>query len=191
MSRHTMIDHLLGHLADPTLCDEQGETVGQNNISTLIFSGMTALHHACKEGDTEAAKLLLRKATSIDIQDIFGWTALHYAIASLNESLVTLILDHRPDLHLLDFNNMSYLEHGLHKYKSQIFLQLFRALPRRHRREEKKETWLHFCAVKGYIHQAEMLLKEGFDINEPDALSQTPLHYAIRASEVNLKKIHF
>ena len=145
---------------------------------------MTALHHACKLGNTEAARSLLKKTRNVDIQDMYGWTVLHYAIATQNAGLVTDILEHRPDMHLLDFNKMSYLEHSLHKYNSQIFSQLFLALPTRHRREEKKESWLHFCAAKGYIDQAEMLLKQGFAINEPDALSQTPLHYAIRAAEV-------
>ena len=145
---------------------------------------MTALHHACKLGNTEAATALLNRTVLINTQDKYGWTVLHYAIVTCNESLADMILHHGPDLCLLDFNKISYLEHSLHKYKSQIFLKLFRALPKRHRREEKKETWLHFSAAKGYIDQSEVLLKEGFNINEPDAQSQTPLHYAIRSSEV-------
>ena len=145
---------------------------------------MTALHHACKAGNTEAAKVLLGKTVIIDIQDNCGWTVLHYAIATSNDSLVTIILGHGPDLHVLDFNKMSYMENALNNFKSDICLKLIRNLPKKYRREDRKETWLHFCAAKGYIDQSEMLLKEGFDIDQGDKLFQTPLHYAIRSSEV-------
>ena len=145
---------------------------------------MTGLHHACKLGNIEAATALLNKTVHIDIQDNCGWTVLHYAIVACNESLASMILNHEPDLLLLDFNKISYIEHSLSNFKSQIFLKLMGNAPRIYRREEKRETWLHFCAAKGYIDQSDILLKEGFDIDQHDAMSQTPLHYAIRSSEV-------
>ena len=85
---------------------------------------MTALHHACKARNTEAAEVLLSKTVIIDIQDNCGWTVLHYAIATSNDSLVTMILDYCPDLLLLDFNKMSYMENALNNFKSNICLKL-------------------------------------------------------------------
>ena len=150
---------------------------------------MTALHHACKAGNVEAAKILLSKTVIIDIQDNSGLTVLHYAIAIHNDSIVSMILDHGPDLLILDLNKISYLEHALNNFKKEVCSKFIKNWPRKYRKENTKETWLHFCATKGFIDQSEMLLKEGYDIDQGDNLSQTPLHYAIRSSKVIEEKM--
>ncbi|GFG32780.1 hypothetical protein Cfor_06303 [Coptotermes formosanus] len=67
--------------------------------------GLTALHLACQNQCTETAKLLLQCGDcDIDIQDLVGNSALHYASVTGNARLVELILKHSP---VADLKNSS------------------------------------------------------------------------------------
>ena len=148
----------------------------------MRFSGRTPLHQACIDGNLKVIKSLCEKHAVTDQQDSFGLTPLHYAIKSLNEDAAMLILD--QNLQLVDFEGQNYIELAMQNSSVKIFSRLLKDMTSKFRNEEQKETWLHFSASNGFIEESEILLKEGFDIDEGDALSLTPLHYSIRAAQV-------
>ena len=147
-----------------------------------FFSGRTPLHQACIDGNLKVIRSLCEKHAVTDKQDSFGLTPLHYAIKSLNEDAAMLILD--QNLQLVDFESKNYIEYTMENCSVKIFSRLLKDITSKFRNEEQKETWLHFSASNGFIEESEILLNEGFDIDEGDALSLTPLHYSIRAAQV-------
>lgn len=70
------------------------EMLKETDVNTRDESGLTALHWSCRIGNTEIAKLLLKRTRGIKInaQDNSGWTPLHYAAMANHEEIVTMLL---------------------------------------------------------------------------------------------------
>ena len=49
-----------------------------------------------------------------------------------------------------------------------------------------QESWLHYVAAAGDVESAEMLVERGYEVDILDLECQTPLHYAVMYSQVNL-----
>jgi len=58
----------------------------------------TPLILACRNNETEKAKLLIANGADVRIKDNKGFTALYYAQKNKNEALVTLLLIQVPNI---------------------------------------------------------------------------------------------
>ena len=66
--------------------------------TSVTIDGKTILHSAVIAGQYEAAEYILNlKSIDINAVDDFEKTALNYAVSSLNQSCITLLLDHGAD----------------------------------------------------------------------------------------------
>ncbi|KAK2142467.1 hypothetical protein LSH36_951g03000 [Paralvinella palmiformis] len=145
----------------------------------------TALHWAASYGNLEHVKMLIKQDSNIGIPDVEGKTPLHWAASSKGiqaVDCVQIILDTAPSvinwqdyegrtaLHLAVADGNEAIVQALNKQKSlecnvSAFDNMFR-------------TPLHWAAVLGHSHIAEMLLDSGADYASSDSNGATPLHYA-------------
>lgn len=77
------------------------------NINTnSVMTGVTALHLAANNGDTETGKLLIRYGANVNTQDYEGKTPLHYAIdTQINIEFVELLLNNGANPTIKDKHN--------------------------------------------------------------------------------------
>jgi len=66
--------------------------------------GTTALIKAVKYGQYKFAKILLNLTVNVDLQDIYGNTALHYAVKENNVNLVYLLLFYKASKTIKNLN---------------------------------------------------------------------------------------
>ena len=65
--------------------------------------GETALHRSCMQGDYKMAKLLLQYKANPNIQDnVYGKSALHYAVDYCYTKIVALLIQYQANAELLD-----------------------------------------------------------------------------------------
>jgi len=77
---------------------------GKNNIRFLDCRdkhGNTALMNACWKGHTFIAEFLLKSGASKDLQNYYGWTAMHWAVANSRVATVKLLLAWDVNLRIL------------------------------------------------------------------------------------------
>ena len=87
-SQYQLAELLLQYQADPNLQQNEGDT---------------PLHHASFRGDTKIVEILLRHNADPNLPNfMFGRTALHSAIDSLNEDTIKLLLEYNADAYLQD-----------------------------------------------------------------------------------------
>eukprot|EP00208_Stichococcus_sp_RCC1054_P003344 CAMPEP_0206141024 /NCGR_PEP_ID=MMETSP1473-20131121/11561_1 /ASSEMBLY_ACC=CAM_ASM_001109 /TAXON_ID=1461547 /ORGANISM="Stichococcus sp, Strain RCC1054" /LENGTH=231 /DNA_ID=CAMNT_0053535419 /DNA_START=189 /DNA_END=880 /DNA_ORIENTATION=+ len=66
------------------------------SLDTYDAQGWTALHHACRHGHADAAKLLLSRGADIDAEDLAGNSPLHLAASSGHLTLLSTLLQGSP-----------------------------------------------------------------------------------------------
>jgi len=77
---------------------------GKNNIRFLDSRdkhGNTALMNACWKGNNFIAEFLLKSGASKDLQNYYGWTAMHWAVANSRVAAVKLLLAWDVNLRIL------------------------------------------------------------------------------------------
>lgn len=82
----------------PLLLDRGALINGQD----LRTGGLTALHHAVKQGHEHVADLLLRNSADPDVQDGEGVTALMYATSQGNRPIMRKLISHGASLNIQD-----------------------------------------------------------------------------------------
>ena len=127
-----------------------------------------ALHHTtfysdCKNGDVKKVKLALDNHPEyINMQNIKGWTPLHFAVYYQRYPLLKFLLDHHANPNIktkdlmMDVNSPS-----------------------------KQVTPLHLAVMKDDINAIEQLINNGADTNIRDEAGKTPSDYA---SNDNIRK---
>lgn len=103
------------------------------NIDAQDFSHeFTAIHYAASTGQNKIIEYLIMKNANINIQDIYGNTALHYAIIEDNFDVINLLINNKKKESYINFNLWNI--HGdlplhliLEKYSSKydMFLEQF------------------------------------------------------------------
>ena len=106
---YDLADYILTMNADISITNNNGENVLilsadypyiinllLNNIDNLDIAdneGKTALFHACKYGNLNSVKLLIKSGSDINKRDIFGKTILMYAVESENLELIKYLIE--------------------------------------------------------------------------------------------------
>lgn len=107
---YDLADYILTMNADISITNNNGENVLilsadypyiinlllNNNIDNLDIAdneGKTALFHACKYGNLNSVKLLIKSGSDINKRDIFGKTILMYAVESENLELIKYLIE--------------------------------------------------------------------------------------------------
>jgi len=73
-------------------------------IDSKDLRGRTALHHAILASDLDTVVFLMSKRASVNIQDYYNDTPLHYAACLNNECIVAALLDAKADVGIVCLN---------------------------------------------------------------------------------------
>ena len=127
-------------------------------------NGRTLLHCAAGEGQIKAVELLIKRGCCIDPVDKNGWTPLDYATACGHVQTVQLLKQQ-----LNEPRKEQYFTDSVDS-RDRSVLSIGRII-------------LHVAAGSGDIHQIEMLVAHGLDVNIDDE-GWTPLHYAAACGQL-------
>ncbi|KAJ8252751.1 hypothetical protein GJAV_G00205160 [Gymnothorax javanicus] len=152
--------------------------IGQGlNVNVLTMDGVSPLHEACLGGSAACAQMLLEHGANINAETIDGATPLFYACCSGSTSCMSILLRHgsaHSSRLLLSHSQSSPIHEAAKRARSTLHL--------------KAEQIPAFCTVeglklfikvlKGHTKCMEILLANGVDIDEENALHGTPLYAA-------------
>ncbi|GAB5588204.1 hypothetical protein Unana1_03104 [Umbelopsis nana] len=143
----------------------------------------TALHYAAKSGNLKVVSLLLeygaQYGADIHTKGDFLPTLLNYAAAeSRNPKVVSLILEHRADIHAKDvYIRTAFLCAAISGNLKVVSLLLeYRADI--HTKDDFLPALLHYAANSGSVKVVSLLLEHGVNIHAMDSMQRTALHFA-------------
>lgn len=92
-----LFDYFVGLGADPLLLDRRG---------------CNGLHYAARANNSHALKRILKRGPDINLIDGYGWTPLHWAVASIRESnqVLQALLDKGCNMHIKDRDGRTALD---------------------------------------------------------------------------------
>jgi ankyrin repeat protein len=80
-----------------------------DNINHIDSNSSTALHYAVMSGRIEICELLIddicQKNLSMDLKDNLGFTPLHWAAATKNETVVHILIENGVNVNATDLQN--------------------------------------------------------------------------------------
>ena len=118
------------------------------------------LHHACMIGDGDMTRRILISGTNPNIQDIHGYTALHYAFKTGQHACISHLLSHSED-------PIALLQLPIASNDGTTPLSI--------QSETSGETVLHFACKWKDEFVLQVLLQSGADPNVKDNSGLTPL----------------
>ena len=107
--RLDLVRLLFDYVVDACTTDAYGTEI-KADINFRFKDGMTPLHVAVLQGDTELVRLILDLGSDVDPTDAVGNTPLHVAIAAPNHSIVEVLLRYGADVSMRDGYGRSPLE---------------------------------------------------------------------------------
>ncbi len=166
------------------------ELLLQNNTNVNISkeNGMTPLMIAVINGNNEILELLIRKdAHSINDSDIYGFTALLYAIKFQYLDCVNTLIKNGADINYLNSSGTTPLLGAIQSSNIDIVNLLLnnQNIILDTPFDSSQITELMVAAALGNKRIVEALLNKGADINKKDVQRMTPLMFAVE----NNKKI--
>ena len=75
---------------------------GVLDVDTSDSGGRTLLMEAVIRGDRHLVEILVNKGASVNLRDVRGWTALHFAAQAYDPDIVKLLLDAGADANAQD-----------------------------------------------------------------------------------------
>ena len=198
-----MMDYLLEfHGGRINECNKDGKTIWissatpmyQNFIGEFLVSkgadingvdknGQAALHHMCQTEQIFVDETLNFKemGAKIEVKDLKGRTALHYAALNGNNIMVENLIWKKAEVNIKDNSKATPLHYAAATNKSSaswaIRLLLLNGADIK-ARDERGETPLHCACKAGFWSAVDLLLDHHADINLKDINGLTPLDQA-------------
>jgi ankyrin repeat protein/L-ascorbate metabolism protein UlaG (beta-lactamase superfamily) len=155
--------------ADPKLAHLPDETDQFNSLP---------LHIAAREGQVEAARLLLKAGAELEGFDSDETTPLGVAAIYRQREMVTLLLKQGADVNRRDKNGAYALSFAASAGDTVIVDQILDAGADLNFWNRQGVTLLHFASSRGLDRLFNLLVERGDDINAVTEDGMTPLHWA-------------
>ena len=160
---------------------------------TECSAGVTALMTALVNGNTEIAKELLNADAKVDCEDIHKRAPLHYALTLCStmkdDELLRMVLKHRPQLNIRDWNGntaLNLLNSGTPVSAVEILIEKGAHLESRNRRGYSPLS----TAIRGNnIAVVKYLISLGANINITSGFEGAPLHLACQKANLDMVKL--
>ena len=92
------------------------ELMLSKNIRDLPYQGMYPIHYACKQGNVNVLKLLIKHGFDIETVDQYlNWTPLYFCASKGNLECIKLLLENGCKVDIVDENSWSPLTYCLYK----------------------------------------------------------------------------
>lgn len=156
-----------------------------------VFTGRTALHLACINGNDQVLRLLLNSGASAgqtQMTDGSGMTPIDYAVKYKHRELIRrIILNTRSSFHNGDPRNRTVLMiAAAHCFNSLAEEQIETSLDDPEGNDSTLMTPLHYATAGSNAAVTKMLLKMGVFVDPKDHTGRTPLHIAARIGNVKV-----
>jgi uncharacterized protein CbrC (UPF0167 family)/ankyrin repeat protein len=151
------------------------------SVDIADATGDLPLHHACEQGHSNLALLLINHSTEIDRQNNLGITPLHYAAANGLMDVCRALLNKGADVNKKTTDGLSPLYLAI-EYSTEEIAAYFVSsgadllLPL----SDYDRTILHIAAIKGYQQLCTIILDKGIPVDLTDAQGYTALQLAVR-----------
>ena len=141
--------------------------------------GMTALHFAAQNGDTEVVQFLLEHGADIKAQDfVHSRSAIHFAAEKGNLECVKFLAEHGADLLDKDSVGATALHYAAGKNKLDVIKYLVSKKVDYTAKDARGWTAMHYAACGGSFDVVKYLIAKGLNINELNKSGRTPLFFA-------------
>ena len=141
--------------------------------------GMTALHFAAQNGDTEVVKYLIENGADIHAQDtILSRSAIHFAAENGNLDCVKYIAEQKGDLLDKDLYGATALHYAAKSNRLDVVKFLVSKKMDYTARDIRGWTAMHYAACGNSVDIVKYLLAKGLDINALTESKRTPLFFA-------------
>ncbi|MGE0009953.1 MAG: ankyrin repeat domain-containing protein [Candidatus Babeliales bacterium] len=155
-------------------------------INSRDINGLTALHHAARNGHIEIINFLLEHGAQIESKDKTGQTPLHLAAQSGQANAVKLLLDKGANLESLDKEDNNTLIIAIKAYPKhkdqEALLKIARILIEHGINVDKQnksgQTALIFATTFDLITLVQLLLEIGANVDLQDNLKRNAIDWA-------------
>ena len=147
------------------------------DVSAVSKDGASAMHQVVRDGDTQAASLLLQVGADLYARDSSGSTPLHRAADKGRMSLVKLLLDRGLDIESRDLTALRRAPGKGHDLVVQLLLAQVAEIDAR---DFRGSTSLHRAAENGHFKVVQLLCHSRAEIDSKDNDGQTPIFHAIQ-----------
>ncbi len=143
--------------------------------------GMTALHFAAQNGNTEVVKYLIENGADIEAQDtILSRSPMHLAAENGNLDCVKYLAEQGADLLDKDSYGATALHYAAKNNRLDIIKYLVSKKMDYTAKDVRGWTAMHYAACGGSIEIVRYLLAKGLNINERTQTGRTPLFFVTK-----------
>ena len=155
------------------------KTYLKSTIDAIDYQGNTKLTKACKDGNIEDVKIMLKLGADANGKDIDQWTPLHMAAIKGHFEIAKLLIQNGADI---DAKSEYHKETPLHFAVLYGYSKIAELLLQNgadvDAQDNRKNTPLHEAAIEGYPEIVEVLLKHGARKDLKNWQGRTPLKVA-------------
>ena len=140
----------------------------------------TELLAAAQTGDTTAISAILADPVDVNIEDEFGYTALHWAALGGYMDIVNLLLEHGADVNHTSRTGETSLMMACMNKHSEVVAVLLLAGAQPNIQPSGSPGWyaIHYASGAGSLETVELLIEANANLAAQDEYGRAPLHFA-------------
>ena len=134
-------------------------------------------------------RLLVQSRANLDLQDTWGWTALHKAIINHRYTTAELLIDAGCNVNIPDEHKRAPLHVAASYGNVDLVEKLLESGANINWQDRKGRTPLYLTVVGNQKHIINLLVRHGCDINLPNVNQVTPLAFAAQKGYVSCVQV--
>ena len=159
------------------------------DVNAAQVDGMTALHWAVYNDDTDTAGLLVRSGARVNAANLYGVPPLSLACTNGNAELVKLLLDDGADANASLHGGETVLMTAARAGSLEAVKALLARGANPNARERRDQTALMWAAAEGHAAVVRALIDGGADVRATLKSGFTPLFFAVREGHINVTRM--
>lgn len=147
--------------------------------------GLTALHYAAENGDTDVVKYLVDNGADVKAQDtLLSRSTIHFAAENGNLDCIKFLTEKGADLQDKDSFGATALHYAAKRNHLDVVKYLVDKKMDYTAKDRRGWSAMHYAASGGSIDVVKYLLAKGLNINELNENGRTPLFFARKHREL-------
>ena len=160
-----------------------------NDIDLKDDYGLSQLHYAVSENNTQKVASLLAKNANINVRDSTGLSSVHYAASYGHIETLKLLIHNNALLNLQDNAGFSALHYATHQGHTQVAESLIHHKADLNLQDQKGRTALHYSVSSPSKEIFQLLIDSQARLELQDHTGLAPLHLAIYQGDLVATKI--
>jgi calcium-dependent protein kinase len=154
---------------------------------TLVDPDISAMHDACRQGNTSAVESFLQRKVDVNGRDTAQMTALHYAAHRGHGDLVALLISNQADPHAQNREGMQPMHHAaVGGYKFVVEFLVDRVDCNVFAKDKNGMTVLHHASYHNMFDCVMFAFERGIDLDTQDGGKWTALMYAAQQGHIQM-----